>query len=269
MADFDTLAALLETQATLAAFTKSFKGKHALKHACDSQGNTLLHLAVGQNRVDVVKFLLEQHAPVAAANQAGQTALHLSALTTDSTAATALLSEIKAMPTKARQAVLDAKDAELGRTALHYAAKLGCEATVQQLLQTGASLDNLTKTKHTALRSAAAQGHAATVMALVAGQAKVSIPDAKGGNALHAAASIGSMDVVSVLLDGQDGQDAVEACDLKGCSVLHYAISSGTLFSANSPCYAFQRSTEPPAESQLPECQLPSLVLYMLCILIV
>ena len=235
MADFDTLAGLLETQATLAAFTKAFKGKHALKHACDSQGNALLHLAVGQNRVDVVKFLLEQHAPVAAANQAGQTALHLSALTLDATAAAALLSEVKSMPSKARQAVLDAKDAELGRTALHYAAKLGCETTVRQLVQASASLDELTNTKHTALRSAAAQGHAAAVMALIAGQAKVSIPDAKDVNALHAAASIGSIDVVSALLDGQDSQTAIEACDLKGCSVLHYAISSGMLFSTQSP----------------------------------
>ena len=227
MADFDKLAELLESQATVATFAKALKGHSALKHASNIQGDTLLHLATAQGRIEVIKFLLEQHAPIAAANKEGQTALHLAALSTDPAPTKALLSEVESIPNKAQVAVLNAKDAELGRTALHYASKLGCEATLQLLLQAGADPDILTQTKHSALRSAAAQGHSAAVDALIAGKAKVNIPDAKGVNALHAAASIGSMDVVSALLAGVDSQDAVQACDSGGCSVLHYAISSG------------------------------------------
>ncbi|DBA73252.1 hypothetical protein WJX77_012686 [Trebouxia sp. C0004] len=227
MVDFDKAVALIEAQAKLDVFAKAFKGNHVLKHAYDRKGNTLLHLATAQGCLEIVKFLLEQHASVSASNQEGQTALHLAALTTDSRLSAALLVEIESMPSKARVAVLDAKDAELGRTALHYAAKLGSEHTVQQLIQAGADADVLTKTKHTALRSAAAQGHSAAVTVLVAGKARVNIPDAKGVNPLHAAASIGNMEVAAALLIAQDSKAAATACDFKGCSVLHYAISSG------------------------------------------
>ena len=225
--EFDRVVALLESQARLDVFARAFKGNHALKHAYDRKGNTLLHLATAQGNAEVVKFLLEQHASVAAANQEGQTALHLSALTTAPDLSAALLVEIESMPSKARSAVLNAKDAELGRTALHYAAKLGSEDTVQRLLKAGADPDVLTKTKHTPLRSAAAHGHTAAITSLVAAKAKVDVPDVKGVNPLHAAASIGHMEVVAALLNGQDSKAAVKACDLKGCSVLHYAISSG------------------------------------------
>ena len=68
---------------------------------------------------------------------------------------------------------------------------------------------------------------------LIAGKARVNIPDVKGVNPLHAAASIGNMEVVAALLNGQDSKAAAMACDAKGCSVLHYAISSGTPF---PPC---------------------------------
>lgn len=230
MVDFDKAVALLESQATPDVFAKAFKGNNVLKHAYDRKGNTLLHLATAQGCLEIVKFLLEQHASVSASNQEGQTALHLAALTTDSRLSAALLIEIESMPSKARAAVLDAKDAELGRTALHYAAKLGSEHTVQQLIKAGADANVLTKTKHTALRSAAAQGHTAAVTVLIAGKARVNMPDVKGVNPLHAAASIGNLEVVAALLIGQDSKPAAMACDVKGCSVLHYAISSGTPF---------------------------------------
>ena len=226
--DFDKVVALLDSQATVDVFAKAFKSNHALKHAFDRKGNTLLHLATANGNVEIVQFLLEQYAPVAAANQEGQTALHLSALTTVTGLSAALLAEVKAMPSKARSAVLNAKDSELGRTALHYAAKLGSYETVEQLAEAGCDVDMLTKTKHSPLRSAAAQGHTEAVAALVSAHARVNIPDVKGVNPLHAAASIGNMDVVAALLQGQDSKQAVQACDHKGCSVLHYAISSGT-----------------------------------------
>lgn len=225
--EFDKVVALLDSEATVGVFAKVFKSNPALKHAYDRKGNTLLHLATARGNVDVVQFLLDHHAPVAAANQEGQTALHLSALTTTTELSGALLAEIKAMPSKARSAVLNAKDSELGRTALHYAAKLGSHETVEQLTKAGCDADMLTKTKHTPLRSAAAQGHTAAVAALISAHAKVNIPDVKGVNPLHAAASIGNMDVVAALLQGQDSKQAVQACDHRGCSVLHYAISSG------------------------------------------
>lgn len=227
MADFEKVVALLESQAKLDVFARAFKSNHALKHAYDRKGNTLLHLATAQGSAEIVRFLLEQQASVSAANQEGQTALHLSALTTNSSLSSALLAEIESMPSKARAAVLNAKDTELGRTALHYAAKLGSDSTVQQLITAGVDPNVLTKTKHTPLRSAAAQGHTAAVAILISGKAKVDIPDVKGINPLHAAASIGNMDVVDALLTGQDSNAAVRACDTKGCSVLHYAISSG------------------------------------------
>lgn len=225
--EFDKVVALLDSQAKVETFAKAFKSNHALKHAYDRKGNTLLHLATANGNTEVVQFLLEQYAPVAAANQEGQTALHLAALTTATGLIRALLAEITAMPNKARSAVLNARDSELGRTALHYAAKLGSHETIEQLAKAGCDVDMLTKTKHTPLRSAAAQGHTTAVAALVSAQAKVNIPDVKGVNPLHAAASIGSMDVVAALLEGQDSKQAVLACDQKGCSVLHYAISSG------------------------------------------
>ena len=131
------------------------------------------------------------------------------------------------MPAKARSAVLNARDSELGRTALHYAAKLGSHETIEQLLKAGCDVDMVTKTKHTPLRSAAAQGHTSAVAALISANAKVNIPDMKGVNPLHAAASIGNMDVVAALLQGRDSKQAVQACDHRGCTVLHYAISSG------------------------------------------
>lgn len=225
--EFDKAVALLDSQAKVETFAKAFKSNPALKHAYDRKGNTLLHLATANGNTEIVQFLLEQYAPVAAANQEGQTALHLSALTTATGLIRALLAEITAMPNKARSAVLNARDSELGRTALHYAAKLGSHETIEQLAKAGCDVDMLTKTKHTPLRSAAAQGHTTAVAALVSAHARVNTPDVKGVNPLHAAASIGSMDVVAALLEGQDSKQAVQACDHKGCSVLHYAISSG------------------------------------------
>lgn len=226
MADFDKLVTLIESQSKLDGFAKAFKSNTAVKNAYDKQGNTLLHLATAKAKSDVVQYLLEQNVSVAAANQEGQTALHMAAWISDVAATKYILDTAASMPDRAKAAALNAKDKEHGRTALHYAAKSGSDSIVKQLLQAGADANILSTTKHTALRSAVTHAHNAAVTELIAGGAKVNLP-VNAVNPLHAAASIGNMDIVTCLLTAADAAAAVTATDAKGSSILHYAISSG------------------------------------------
>lgn len=226
MADFERLVALTESHSKLEVFSKAFKSSAAFKNAYDKDGNSLLHLATAKGHLDIVQYLLDQNVSVAAANQEGQTALHMAAWTSNAAATRHLLDTITSMPGKAKAAVLNAKDKEHGRTAVHYAAKAGSDNIIKQLLQTGADGNILSTTKHTALRSAATHAHIAAVTELVSGGALVNLP-VGAVNPLHAAASLGNMEIVISLLAASDAAAAVKATDAKGSSVLHYAISSG------------------------------------------
>lgn len=225
MADLDKLVSLIESESKLEVFAKAFRSNSGLKNAYDKHGNTLLHLATAKTSTQIVQYLLEQNVSVAAANQEGQTALHMATLTSDAATTGYILDTITSMPAKAKAAVLNAKDKEHGRTALHYAAKAGYDSIVKQLLQAGADANVLSTTKHTALRSATTDAHTAAVAALAASGARVNLP-ANAVNPLHVAANIGNLEIVTCLLAAPDAAAALTAADPKdGSSVLHYAIA--------------------------------------------
>ena len=87
-----------------------------------------------------------------------------------------------------------------GYTALHYAARKGHERVCEELLNSGAKVDAITRSgKATPLHRAATQGHVTIVQLLMKRGADVNLQDADGLTALHRAL-ISNKDSVSKIL---------------------------------------------------------------------
>jgi ankyrin repeat protein len=159
---------------------------------CSSaKGLTPLMAAVWTgDRDDVVRFLLERGADVAAAQPSnGWTALTY-ATVNGRTRSTALLSETPSARTLARS---DWK-------ALHYAVQYRSPDGVRALLALGAPVDATDDTGRTALHRAVGKSDAAMVDLLLAGGAAVAVADPEGWTPLHVAATRAHVGNVEALL---------------------------------------------------------------------
>ncbi len=114
----------------------------------DEDGNTLVHLAVGHGREDLLRRMLQHGLPVSRVNQQGDSALH-GAVVFFSLGMTRLLLEAGADPN------LLARD---GESALHRAARLGHKEHLIALLHYGADASLRNREGHSAADLAAAQG---------------------------------------------------------------------------------------------------------------
>ncbi|XP_070550045.1 putative ankyrin repeat protein RF_0381 [Ptychodera flava] len=93
---------------------------------------------------------------------------------------------------------IEFKNAKLGHTALHWAAKNGAAEVIQTLLQHGAevnSMDMLTFTQ------ASYEGHADVVRALIKAGANKESVNHDGHRAVHDAAAKGHLEVIKILLE--------------------------------------------------------------------
>ncbi|XP_059480520.1 ankyrin repeat and KH domain-containing protein 1-like [Neocloeon triangulifer] len=110
------------------------------------------------------------------------------------------------------------------RTALHYAAELGNEDIIKELLNAGCKADVGDSNEVKPLLLASARGHTGAAALLLARGAH---PEAKGpdkSSALHAACARGFTEVAEVLLDGGARIDAMDSSDR---TPLYLAVSRG------------------------------------------
>ncbi|CAL9147959.1 unnamed protein product [Musa hybrid cultivar] len=157
----------------------------------DSEGRTLLHLAIAKCRPELVQLLLEFEPDVEAADRNGRTPLEAAAA-----AGEALIAEILI----ARRASVErSRGSDLGP--LHLAAAAGHAEVVRLLLLNGAAVDAPAADGRTALRLAAeGRRHDCAKLLLKAGARVDARGGADGGMPLHAAAAGGDEAIVKLLL---------------------------------------------------------------------
>ncbi|KAK7336282.1 hypothetical protein VNO77_16818 [Canavalia gladiata] len=164
----------------------------------DSQGHTLLHLAISQSRPDLVQLLLEFKPDIEAPNRSGSTPLEAAC-----SCGEALIVELLL----AHKAVTERTESSpLGP--IHLAAKEGHVEVLRLILLKGAKVDSLTKDGNTALHLAVEQGKKDCVKLLLANGARTDIRNTNDGDtALHIAASTGDESMVKLLLQKGANKD--------------------------------------------------------------
>jgi ankyrin repeat protein len=198
--------------APLVAATLGFAAGAA---ADDADGTTPLHWAVHDNDLERAIELMNDGAPVDAANRYGVTPLYLASENGNADIVEALLDR----GADANTALPE------GETALMTAARTGDVATIQALLAAGADVNTKESWKgQTALMWAAAENNAAAVRALVAGGARVAARS-NGGEftALLFAVRHGAIDATRALLDANAD---VESTLADGTSALVLAVTN-------------------------------------------
>lgn len=157
----------------------------------DSKGRTMLHVAIGQSRADLVQLLLEFGASVEARSQSGSTPLEAASASGET-----LISELLL----ARGAATErAEDSSLGPS--HLAAGNGHVEILKLLLSQGANIDALTKDGNTALHIAVEERRRDCVRVLLSSGARTDIGNSEDADtALHIAARSGDEQLVRLLL---------------------------------------------------------------------
>ncbi len=156
---------------TLTSFLDLLLSQGSLIDERDSDGRTVLHLAVEQHNVDLLRILFQRGASIDAADRDGSTPLHLAIKQEgDSTAATVLID---------LGANANAHDAK-GRSPLHIACQRDTEELVALLLSHGASIDGIDVAGQTALHVACHNNNSRVVKVLLAHGANREIKDYAG-----------------------------------------------------------------------------------------
>lgn len=194
-------------------------------NAARGNGLTALHIAAGENMLEIAKALLAKGADPAAKLEGAITPLHLAATSPEGLEMVKLLLEHKAplevkdnleqqspLDAAARLgrlesvrallaagADVEAKDGK-GRTPLILATMGGHLETVHLLLDKGAAIDARETNQATALHAAAQLGHKELAAALLARGAAVDLLDSQKKTPLHLAAFLGHDEVTEVLL---------------------------------------------------------------------
>ena len=236
-----------------------------LVNARDGRGNTPLHLAVQELKLESVKRLLAAGADVKAQNALGAGALHFVAYAgsperdtrSQRAAMAALLIEsganvqavdrrgmtpLHVAAVKGRDELLEllitakadikANDSG-GRTPLHYAAMYNHKGTIDWLTRKGADINATDDEGETPLHSAVRRFRKVATDRLIANGAKVDAKNQKGQTALHIAATEGPQapEVDALVAAVAEvllaaGAD-VNAKDQAGATPLHDAIKKG------------------------------------------
>jgi ankyrin repeat protein len=212
----------------------------------DSEGNTILHIAVaGRASPEVISLILDEGAFVNARNKEGNTALHTAVAANDDVSGNLLLdrgADIFASnaanesplylafysPGGIREWMLNRKTLEardgLSNTALHYASqwKLGQYAPL--LVSKGAAVDAANATGETPLFWAVKSDSPETADALVKQGAKIGARDSLGNSALHCAVKWNARQSIPYLIDAGL---SVDSQNLAGKAPLHEAVRLG------------------------------------------
>jgi ankyrin repeat protein len=216
----------------------------------DSQGNTMLHLAIRAGATpNVVSYILDKNVPVNARNREGDTGLHLAVRMNDERSGTMLLNRgadiffffsrgetplYLAFPESSRTTTdlrswmlnyttLTAKDG-LGNTALHYAAQWRYDRWIPLMVQLGANTETGNAMGEPPLFIAVRHDSPSTIRALVSSNARLDSRDSLGNTALHAAVRWNALRAADTLINlGLD----VDYHALNGKTALHDSIRMG------------------------------------------
>ncbi|KAL8245304.1 hypothetical protein R6Q59_011562 [Mikania micrantha] len=167
----------------------------------DSDGQTLLHLAVGLGRADLVQVLLEFKPDVnARSTQAGlgSTPLEAAVASGESLIVELLL---------ANQSSIDRLDPSMWGP-IHLAAGGGHVDILRLLLVKGANVDAVTKDGNTALHLAVEERRRDCARLLLASSARVDVCNSSAGETpLHIAAALGDENMVNLLIQKGANKD--------------------------------------------------------------
>ncbi|GAA0141991.1 ubiquitin-protein ligase [Lithospermum erythrorhizon] len=164
----------------------------------DTEGRTLLHLAIAQGRPDLVQLILEFGPNVEALSRSGTTPLEAAAASGEELIVELLL---------ARRAKTD-KSKVSSRGAIHLAVGNGHIEVLRLLLLNGADVNSLTKDGNTALHIAVEERRRDCVKLLLANSAKPDVRNGHDGDTpLHIAANLGDEQMVKLLLEKGANKD--------------------------------------------------------------
>ncbi len=181
-------------------------------------GLTPLHMAVLNNYLPLMEWLLDRGAAPDGKDGRGQTPL-LAAVISDRTKSRAVMQLLLR-----RGADVNAVD-DYGDTPLHRAAYHGLDDAARVLLTAGADPSRRARRGETALHYAARpEGHLAMIAILLQAGADINAADSSGATPLHGAAMIGNAEVADLLLKGGA---AIDARTDHGATPLHVAAIFG------------------------------------------
>lgn len=153
---------------------KRFLDKGIKVNAANEDGETPLHLAMFSMRKSVVEFLITNGALVNAKDNSGETPLHIAAHGNDVEMITILLKH---------GADINAQD-NYGDTPLREAARRGCTNAVEYLIKNGANVNIKNKRNQTAIFQAVWYGYEDIVKILLDNGAEVNFCDVQGRSPL-------------------------------------------------------------------------------------
>jgi len=184
-------------------------------------GNSLLHCAVNERKVDVMELLIKKGVNIDAKNDYGNTPLHLAAITGDIATVECLIQN---------GADINARN-NYGNTALHKAIDNLNLGVALHLIAKDADVNVQNNGGHTPLHYAAEHGQVVAAKALIEHGADITAKDTYGSSALHWAAKYGKVEVIKVLI--QNGAD-INVKNNGGYTPLHFAAEHGQVVAAKA-----------------------------------
>ncbi|XP_071132129.1 transient receptor potential cation channel subfamily A member 1-like isoform X2 [Mytilus edulis] len=195
-----------------------------LLHHEDKEGNTALHLAVTNNKLQVAQSLLERGSNVNGMNNCNQTPLSIAANNGDIQMVELLLRY------KADVNVLD-KDL---MTPCHRAALHNRHKIISVLMGQGADINSTAIDQYTPLLMASSKGHLETIQLLISSGAQIAETEINNKTVLHLAVESGHLPVIETLLKEKGCFNLIEAIDLNDQTILHYAAKNGNTMILNT-----------------------------------
>ncbi|KAK4478826.1 hypothetical protein RD792_014327 [Penstemon davidsonii] len=163
----------------------------------DSEGQSLLHLAISQGRPDLVQLLLEFEPDIEAQGRSNSSPLEAAAASGEELIVELLLAH-KANPERSEYSTWGP---------IHLAAGNGHVNVLRHLLLKGANVNALTKDGNTALHLAVEERRKDCARLLLANAARADIRNVNGDTPLHIASSLGDENMVKLLLNKGTNKD--------------------------------------------------------------
>ncbi|KAH3861103.1 hypothetical protein DPMN_024031, partial [Dreissena polymorpha] len=195
---------------------KGISGKAMVLNHVDNEGTSALHLAVQNNKSQVIDLLLDHGIEINLQNNTNHTPLHMAVITGNIAVVTQLLEH---------GADLEARDGD-HMTPVHKCAMYGKMEVLEVLQQKGANMNARTSEQLTPLLVASWKGHLHVVEFLLSNRAKVAATDSCMRTALHWAVDQGHYNIMQVLMK-YGGQTLLPQMDHTDQTVGHYAARTG------------------------------------------
>lgn len=185
----------------------------------DAEGNTPIHWAARQGKIEIIEALLEQNKNILEIrNKEGQTPLHIAARWGQTATVESLIKFGGDLKAKSGQ----------GNTPMHLAAYYGHTETIKVFLRHNPDLANIEgQTKYTPLHSAAQNGHVDTVLELLNNNSNPTAREKNGNTPVHFAAEFGQTEVMNVFLERYPGLVNVKSDNKCSYTPLHWAALKG------------------------------------------